>query len=369
LLLDPSSEAMVAKRGSASSSKRHIDTAYENKGSCCSAGGGVGSAPRRVYDAAFKLMVVRHALSLPENNRHKPIARCYPGLTPVQVRKWIRNIAALESAVPTAKLVLRPDECSGGADQRGGLPDYGANREGIMRPEPAPAAAGELWCHLSRAPSQRAAPERPAAPEPRYFDSSPGYQPQRPSFTPAAPCNGLLEPQQSPVSQAHEARMAAAFGWQMGQNAPPQHYYHTQPMPSALFPQGPSLGALARLGAVPSLPLHPHMGSVAPSMSGMLSGGMPCRVLDNTLPSHLSLHAPMPHFGGAPAHDWGFFSPPHVGAAPAAAEPVRDQSEESVHKGKLNAALDLLNLCNGTRSVSDLSETTISSHVGSPLVF
>ena len=40
--------------------------------------------PRRVYDAAFKLHVVRHALSLPENNRHKPIARMYPGLTPVR---------------------------------------------------------------------------------------------------------------------------------------------------------------------------------------------------------------------------------------------------------------------------------------------
>merc|ERR1719502_319105 len=70
------------------------------------------NVPRRVYDNAFKLHVVRHALSLPENNRHKPIARCYPGLTPVQVRKWIRNVEALENAVPTAKLIPRPGRAS-----------------------------------------------------------------------------------------------------------------------------------------------------------------------------------------------------------------------------------------------------------------
>ena len=42
--------------------------------------------PRRVFDASFKLAVVRHALSLPEGARHKPIARLYPGLTPVSPR-------------------------------------------------------------------------------------------------------------------------------------------------------------------------------------------------------------------------------------------------------------------------------------------
>ena len=41
---------------------------------------------RRFYDSAFKLRVVRHALMLPENRRHKPAARCYPGVTPVRAR-------------------------------------------------------------------------------------------------------------------------------------------------------------------------------------------------------------------------------------------------------------------------------------------
>ena len=40
---------------------------------------------RRYYDSAFKLKVVKHALTLPENRRHKPAARCYPGVTPVRV--------------------------------------------------------------------------------------------------------------------------------------------------------------------------------------------------------------------------------------------------------------------------------------------
>ena len=42
----------------------------------------------------------------------------------VQVRKWIRNVAALESAVPTAKLILRNDEPAGNAETQHSLPDY-----------------------------------------------------------------------------------------------------------------------------------------------------------------------------------------------------------------------------------------------------
>ena len=75
---------MVAKRGATPPAKRPRETEIENKGVSFAPAGVVGTAPRRVYDAAFKLHVVRHALSLPENNRHKPIARCYPGLTPVR---------------------------------------------------------------------------------------------------------------------------------------------------------------------------------------------------------------------------------------------------------------------------------------------
>ena len=50
---------------------------------------------RRVsYDAAFKLRIVREALCLPPGNRIKP------SIEPVQLRKWIRNIEALEEASP-----------------------------------------------------------------------------------------------------------------------------------------------------------------------------------------------------------------------------------------------------------------------------
>ena len=71
---------------------------------------GAGSSPRRprrVYEASFKLQVVREALKLPASNRIKPTCRMYPGVEPVQVRKWIKNLAALQQAQPTAKLVQK----------------------------------------------------------------------------------------------------------------------------------------------------------------------------------------------------------------------------------------------------------------------
>ena len=67
--------------------------------------------PRKVYEASFKLMVVQEALKLPASNRIKPTCRAYPGVEPVQVRKWIRNLAALQLAQPTAKLVQRVRPC------------------------------------------------------------------------------------------------------------------------------------------------------------------------------------------------------------------------------------------------------------------
>ena len=60
--------------------------------------------PRRVsYDAAFKLRIVREALLLPPGNRIKPTCRAHPGIEPVQLRKWIRNVAALEEASPSSR--------------------------------------------------------------------------------------------------------------------------------------------------------------------------------------------------------------------------------------------------------------------------
>lgn len=52
-------------------------------------------------------MVVEQALQLPAHNRIKPTCRAYPGVEPVQVRKWIRNLEALQAAEPSAKLVQR----------------------------------------------------------------------------------------------------------------------------------------------------------------------------------------------------------------------------------------------------------------------
>lgn len=43
-----------------------------------------GRRTRKVYDAAFKLMVVREALKLPASNRIKPTCRAYPGVEPVR---------------------------------------------------------------------------------------------------------------------------------------------------------------------------------------------------------------------------------------------------------------------------------------------
>jgi len=72
--------------------------------------------PRRhAYSAEFKLQVVREALKRPASNRIKPICRLHPGIEPVQLRKWIRNLEALESAEPSAKCIpttsRRPPNC------------------------------------------------------------------------------------------------------------------------------------------------------------------------------------------------------------------------------------------------------------------
>ena len=50
---------------------------------------------RMTYSQSFKLEVVRHSLRLPPSARIKPTCRAYPGIEPVQIRKWIRNLAPL----------------------------------------------------------------------------------------------------------------------------------------------------------------------------------------------------------------------------------------------------------------------------------
>ena len=57
--------------------------------------GGVIARQRASYSLSFKMEVVRMALQLPASARIKPTCRAYPGIEPVQIRKWIRNFTPL----------------------------------------------------------------------------------------------------------------------------------------------------------------------------------------------------------------------------------------------------------------------------------
>ena len=57
---------------------------------------------RMNYSQSFKLDVVRHSLRLPATARIKPTCRAFPGIEPVQIRKWIRKLAPLA-------LLVEPD--------------------------------------------------------------------------------------------------------------------------------------------------------------------------------------------------------------------------------------------------------------------
>jgi hypothetical protein len=128
----PSSLAPARATAVAGIAKRVRPSSSDDAVSACSN----SKAMRRVYDAAFKLRVVEYALKLPPDARIKPTCRAHPGVEPVriaalwtlpsscscdvytpsscpfchlqvQVRKWIRNHAALRTARPNAKLVLK----------------------------------------------------------------------------------------------------------------------------------------------------------------------------------------------------------------------------------------------------------------------
>ena len=64
---------------------------------------------RACYSNTFKMEVVRVALQLPENARIKPTCRAFPGIEPVQIRKWIRRLAPLvELEVGTTRTFQQP---------------------------------------------------------------------------------------------------------------------------------------------------------------------------------------------------------------------------------------------------------------------
>ena len=50
---------------------------------------------RARYSEEFKIQVVKYSLSLPPTARVKPTCRAYPGIEPVQIRKWIKAFAPL----------------------------------------------------------------------------------------------------------------------------------------------------------------------------------------------------------------------------------------------------------------------------------
>jgi len=50
---------------------------------------------RARYTQEFKIAVVKYSLSLPATARVKPTCRAYPGIEPVQIRKWIKAFAPL----------------------------------------------------------------------------------------------------------------------------------------------------------------------------------------------------------------------------------------------------------------------------------
>lgn len=134
---------------------------------------------RQSYDAGFKLQVVRAALARPAGQRIKPTCRDYPDIEPVrgrhsmarrpphtslmpkpasvppdstespkmspchlepsspprkqvQLRKWIRNLSALEHATPTAKCVI--------SSQRHDINSVGASDSSSSSPSPPPHA-------------------------------------------------------------------------------------------------------------------------------------------------------------------------------------------------------------------------------------
>lgn len=141
-----------------------------------------GKPARRVYSAAFKLEVVAFALAQPPSQRIRPACREFPGLEPVQLRKWIRNAEQLRKAPPHSRLVRtrepKPATAVEGRQARGAtaLRDMAEGHPGYATPtEGAPARAP-----LGAWPSPATA-TAPSVPPPKL-----------PSFTSALPAFGGL---------------------------------------------------------------------------------------------------------------------------------------------------------------------------------
>lgn len=62
----------------------------------------LGSRQRASYSQEFKVQVVAFSLRLPANARVKPTCRAFPGIEPVQIRKWTRSLGHIALAAARA---------------------------------------------------------------------------------------------------------------------------------------------------------------------------------------------------------------------------------------------------------------------------
>ena len=72
---------------------------------------------RAEYPASFKCEVVRAAMQKPASCRIKPTAREFPGVQPVQVRRWLRAFAPMLEGAYSETAALATQE---GCDEREG---------------------------------------------------------------------------------------------------------------------------------------------------------------------------------------------------------------------------------------------------------
>jgi transposase-like protein len=117
------------------------------------------SRQRMTYSQSFKLEVVRHSLRLPATARIKPTCRAFPGIEPVQIRKWIRNLAPLA-------LLVEQQQAGGGQSGAKSAPRAPGSDQPTRLPPPEREGAAKA--------SNKAAPSRAAKPSARNRCASPG---------------------------------------------------------------------------------------------------------------------------------------------------------------------------------------------------
>lgn len=116
---------------------------------------------RMTYSQSFKLDVVRHSLRLPATARIKPTCRAFPGIEPVQIRKWIRNLAPLA-------LLVEQQQAAGQSSGAKCVPRAPGSDQPTRLPSPEREGTAKA--------SNKAAPSRAAKPSARNRRASPPSQ-------------------------------------------------------------------------------------------------------------------------------------------------------------------------------------------------